>query len=312
MHSSDHLLVLSGGVGGAKLVKGLAAILPPENFTVIANTGDDFEHLGFYICPDIDTLLYTLSNRSNPEQGWGVADETWSFMAAVRKLGGATWFQLGDKDLATHVIRRQLLEEGATLSEVTADLTRRFGVKVNVAPMSDDPVRTIIDTGEQEFTFQEYFVKHQCQPIVTAIKFQGAENAKPSPAFHSAINHPTLKAIIITPSNPYLSIDPILTVPGITEAIQQRAVPVIAVSPIIGGQALKGPAAKIMLEMGFEVSANGVAEHYRGLASHFIIDAKDADLTAKIAATGMVVHTTNTIMLNDKDKQELADFIVSI
>lgn len=314
MTSGDNtkLLVLSGGVGGAKLVQGLADVLAPEQLTIVANTGDDFEHLGFYISPDIDTILYTLSGRSNVKQGWGHMNETWSFMQALKELDGESWFQLGDKDLATHVIRRQLLAEGATLSEATADISRRFGIKINIIPMSDCPIRTIIESAEREYTFQEYFVKHQCQPAVRKIKYHGLEQAKPSPGFTAALQDKMLKAIIITPSNPYLSIDPILAIPAIKNTLQQNKIPVIAVSPIVAGRALKGPTAKIMSELGVEVTAVSVAKHYTGLVDHFVIDDEDAGLAEAIRELGISVHSTNTVMLNMDDKRNLAADVLDI
>ncbi|HYE00920.1 MAG TPA: 2-phospho-L-lactate transferase CofD family protein, partial [Alphaproteobacteria bacterium] len=236
----SHVLALCGGVGGAKLAFGLAAELSAEDLTVAVNTGDDFEHLGLTVCPDIDTVLYTLSGLSDRERGWGLAGETWNFMAATRRLGGEDWFQLGDQDLATHVERSHRLAAGESLSAVTARLARALGLTAAIAPMSDQPVRTVVETDQGELAFQHYFVRERCAPAARGVRFEGADRARPSPALEAALARPDLAAMVVCPSNPYLSVDPILAVPGVREALKRRSAPVVAVSPIIAGQALKG------------------------------------------------------------------------
>jgi LPPG:FO 2-phospho-L-lactate transferase len=252
------VLALAGGVGGAKLADGLAAILPPGDLTVAVNTGDDFEHLGLRISPDIDTVLYTLSGLNNREQGWGLEGETWAFMNALERLGGATWFRLGDRDMATHIERTRRLRT-ETLSAITADFAVRLGIKQAIVPVTDDPAPTMVATDEGLLPFQDYFVRLQCRPRVERLEFPGIADASMSPGFAVALADPALTQIVICPSNPFLSILPILTLPGVRDALSARSVPVIAVSPIIGGQAVKGPAAKIMTELGMPVSPVGVA-----------------------------------------------------
>ncbi|HKZ72548.1 MAG TPA: 2-phospho-L-lactate transferase CofD family protein, partial [Steroidobacteraceae bacterium] len=236
---SGRIVALSGGVGGAKLAQGLSQVTAPEELLIVAHTGDDFVHLGFHISPDVDTLLYTLGDVADRERGWGRADETWSFMDAVAALGGPAWFRLGDRDLATHVLRTQRLAQGATLSEATQELAARFGVRHLIAPMSDDPVRTIVHTDEGPLAFQDYFVRRQCHPRVHHLEFAGAASARPAPALAEAMRDEAARAIVVCPSNPYLSVDPILSVPGVRAWLEATAAPVIAVSPIIGGEAVK-------------------------------------------------------------------------
>ena len=253
----DRYVALSGGVGGAKLSLGLAQLLG-ERLTVIVNTGDDFEHLGLHISPDVDTALYTLAGVVNPETGWGRRDETWTFMAALQQLGGPGWFKLGDADLATHIERTRRLRSGETLTSITAHLAQSFGVKSRILPMCDEALRTVVETDQGPLAFQDYFVREQCRPTVRAIRFDGAQAAKPSPQVRAALADPALAGIIICPSNPWLSVDPILAVPGLREAIRASGAPVIAVSPIIAGKAVKGPTAKIMRELNLEP---GAVEH---------------------------------------------------
>src|SRR4249919_2889437 len=250
---SSRVVVLTGGVGGAKLVLGLTRVMPAAEITAIVNTGDDFRHLGLWVSPDIDTLLYTLSGKSNQTQGWGRADESWSFMAALRSLGGEDWFALGDGDLALHVLRTRALAAGQTLSEITGDFARAWDIAVDIRPMSDQPVQTFLTTDEGELPFQRYFVERRCAPHVRSIRFEGAERAQPAAGVIDAIADAGNKAILIAPSNPYLSIDPILGVPGIREALAAAQAPVIAVTPIVGGAAVKGPTAKLMQELDVEV-----------------------------------------------------------
>jgi len=301
------VIALSGGVGGAKLVLGLAKILAPEDLTVIANCGDDFVHLGLTICPDIDTVTYTLAGLANQELGWGRAGETWSFMAAFKDLGGEDWFNLGDGDLALHVARSGRLAAGEPLSAVTADLCRRLGIAVTVRPMSDDPVRTIVETADGPLAFQHYFVRDLCQPAVTGFHFEGIERARPDPMLMAGLAAPETAALIIAPSNPFVSVDPILALPGVRQAISQSTVPVIAVTPIVGGEAIKGPAAKMMRELAMPASAAAVAGHYQGLVNGFVLDQVDADQAPEIEALGMAVLTTNTVMKCLEDRVELAE-----
>jgi LPPG:FO 2-phospho-L-lactate transferase len=270
------VVVLSGGVGGAKLVLGLSRVLDPAKLTVIANTGDDFLHLGLAISPDIDTILYTLSGLVDPERGWGRRDDTWKFMEAIEHLGGETWFRLGDADLALHVERTRRLAGGATLTDITAHLARRLGVGPRVLPMSDDPVRTRLGTADGWLDFQDYFVRQRCEPPVREIRYQGADVAAPSAAVLAALGDRRLRAIIIGPSNPLLSIGPILAIPGIRAALANCSAPVVAVSPIIAGQAIKGPTAKMMRELGLPASAEEVARGYEGLIDAFVVDPVDA------------------------------------
>jgi LPPG:FO 2-phospho-L-lactate transferase len=303
---SGTCVALSGGVGGAKLALGLSRILAPAQLDVIVNTGDDFEHLGLTICPDLDTLTYTLAGLNNTETGWGRAGETWTFMASLRALGGESWFQLGDGDLAIHVERTRRLAAGEPLSRVTAELTARLGIEFSVIPMSDDPVRTFVETAAGALAFQHYFVRDQCAPEVTGFEFRGAKTATPSPMALGALADPALDAVVICPSNPFISIDPILAVPGLRGAIEDAAAPVIAVSPIVGGKAIKGPTAKMMLELGVTQSAASIARHYDGLIDGFVLDSEDAASGDEIRALGLDVLTTNTVMQSLEDRVSLA------
>jgi LPPG:FO 2-phospho-L-lactate transferase len=294
---------LSGGIGGAKLALGLSRVVDPADLVVIANTGDDFEHLGFSISPDLDTLMYTLAGLDDPERGWGRRDETWTFMAALAKLGGETWFQLGDGDLATHVERTRRLAAGERLSAVTADLCTRLGIKARILPMSDDRVRTRLRTPQGWLDFQDYFVRRRCEPTVLELAYDGAAQARAYPDALAALGDPRLRAVVICPSNPYLSIDPILAVPGLRAAIAQCAVPVVAVSPIIGGRAVKGPTAKMMKELGLPVSASAVARHYGDLLDGYVLDHADATATAELSFPATVAHT---LMRTLADREQLA------
>jgi LPPG:FO 2-phospho-L-lactate transferase len=297
------VLALSGGVGGAKLALGLSRVLPPGALTVVANTGDDFEHLGLHVAPDLDTLTYALAGLDNPETGWGRRDETWSFMAALKELGGETWFRLGDRDLAMHVERTRRLRSGETLSAITAELTRRLGIGSRILPMSDDPVRTQVQTRDGVLDFQRYFVGLQCAPQVTGFIFAGANTAAAHPDFLAALRHPGLRAVIICPSNPFISIDPILALPGLREALAAAAAPVIAVSPIIAGRAVKGPTAKMMTELGLTVDPLTVAAHYRGLIDGYVMDDADSQMSAML---DLPVETTRTLMQTLADREALA------
>jgi LPPG:FO 2-phospho-L-lactate transferase len=295
-------VALSGGIGGAKLSLGLARLLG-QRLTVIVNTGDDFEHLGLSISPDIDTTLYTLAGVANPETGWGRRDETWSFMQAIAQLGGPTWFRLGDRDLATHVERTRRLRAGEALTAVTAHLAARLGVVARVLPMSDDPVRTIVETDEGALAFQDYFVREQCRPAVRCLRYEGADVARMSAEMEAALRAPTLGGVIVCPSNPWLSVDPILAVPGMREAIRSSAAPVIAVSPVIGGKAVKGPTAKIMTELGLAADVHAIARHYGSLLDVLVVDAADG---AAAGALPIRASVASTLMQTTDDKVGLA------
>ncbi len=245
-----HIIALSGGVGGAKLAFGLAQILPPEDLTIVVNTGDDFEHLGLPISPDIDTLLYTLARLNDPEKGWGRADETWSFLETMKELGGESWFMLGDRDLALHHFRRMLLNSGLTLTQSVAVIAERLGVRQTVLPMSNEPVRTMVDTEQGQLSFQHYFVRERTEPKVVKVWFEGADQAHLTKELGDVFARTDLDGVVVCPSNPYLSIDPLLSVPGFLDALSETRAPVVAVSPIVGGEAIKGPTAKMMRELG--------------------------------------------------------------
>jgi LPPG:FO 2-phospho-L-lactate transferase len=295
-------VALSGGVGGAKLSLGLAHLLK-DRLSLIVNTGDDFEHLGLYIAPDLDTALYTLAGRVNAATGWGLSGETWSLMRALGELGGPTWFQLGDADLATHLLRTARLKAGETLTAVAADLAHRFGIEVRLLPMSDNAVRTRLETDAGRMDFQEYFVRHQCRPRIMGIAFAGAAEAKPTGQVLEALADDRLAGIVLCPSNPWLSIDPILAVPGLSQAIKAARVPVVAVSPIIAGQAVKGPAAKIMADFGMPADSRSIARYYAGLVDGLLIDVRDEALAAEMA---LPVKVTQTLMQTLDDKIALA------
>ncbi len=298
------ILALAGGVGGAKLALGLARVLPAEALTVVVNTADDFEHLGLAISPDLDTVMYTLADVGNPETGWGRRGETWSVMDALGQLGGETWFRLGDKDLATHIERTRRLRGGDRLSVITRDLAQQLGVKAEIVPMSDDPVRTVVATDRgDELAFQDWFVRLHCEPVVTSLHFAGATSAKPHPAL---LDMAGLRGVIVCPSNPFVSVAPIVALPGVRTALESTRIPRVAVTPIVGGKAIKGPAAKMLAELGHDVSALGVARYYKGLLDGFVLDAEDAALAPRIEALGMRVRVADTMMRNDQDKQRLA------
>jgi len=301
------IVALSGGIGGAKLALGLSRVVPPEQLVVVANTGDDFEHLGLAISPDLDTLMYTLAGVSDPEKGWGRRDETWTFMAVLAALGGETWFQLGDGDLATHVERTRRLAADEPLSHITDDLCRRLGVRPRLLPMSEDRVRTRLRTSEGWLDFQDYFVRRRCAPEVKELAYDGAAQARPHPHFVAALAHPRLRAVIICPSNPYLSIDPILALPGVRAALRKRTAPVIAVSPIIGGHAVKGPTAKMMRELGLPPTATAIAEHYDGLIDLFVVDHSEGE----ISLPNMRVAKAAILMSTLADREALAKAVLA-
>ena len=306
---SGHILALSGGVGGAKLAAGLAAILPPERLTIAVNTGDDFEHLGLTICPDIDSVVYALAGLNDTQRGWGVADESWQAMAMLRALGEADWFNLGDRDLAMHLARSWRLRAGESLSDVTARLTAGLGIAHHVVPMSDVAVRTQVETADGWLDFQSYFVAEQCRPVARAVRFDGA-GAAPSPGLAAALARQDLGAVVICPSNPFLSVDPILAVGGIRDALLARRVPVIAVSPLVGGQAIKGPLAKLLSELGQNCDNAAIAAHYGDLIDHLVIDSSDAADAEGLRADGVCVTVTNTVMRIASDRKTLASEVL--
>tara|TARA_B100001123_G_scaffold449071_1_gene612810 strand:+ start:164 stop:1159 length:996 start_codon:yes stop_codon:yes gene_type:complete len=297
---------LSGGVGGAKLALGLSSVLDPSSLMIVANTGDDFEHLGLTICPDIDTLAYTLGGVANTDQGWGREDETDSFMSALADLGGETWFFLGDRDLATHIERSVRLASGETLTSITAGLCSRLGVRCQILPMSDDPVRTLVNTSSGLLEFQHYFVRDRCEPRVLGFRFMGAEQAEPNAHVLRALSDSTLRCVIIGPSNPYISIDPILALPGLMEALKDIKAPIIAVSPIISGRAIKGPTAKMMRELGLSVSVQQIVKHYEGLIDGIVVDTSDVSALDIIDKDSIEVRSMRTLMSNLEDRAELA------
>ncbi|MCU7930739.1 MAG: 2-phospho-L-lactate transferase [Candidatus Thiodiazotropha sp. (ex Codakia rugifera)] len=299
-------LALCGGVGGAKLALGLSRVVEPESLTIVVNTGDDFEHLGLLICPDIDTVTYTLGGIVETRQGWGRAGESWNVLDQVEKLGGETWFRLGDKDIALHLLRRSLLEKGLALSEVTAQISRRMAIDSAIIPMSDDPVRTEVLVDEGVMPFQHYFVKQRCQPRISGIRYAGAEQAAAATGFVDTLNDAALAGVIICPSNPFLSIDPILALPGISELLRNMTVPVIAVSPIVGGEAIKGPTAKIMQELDMPVTQQAIVDHYNGLISGLIIDRVDKE-TVSTLKKSVAVHVSETVMKTTEQKISLAN-----
>lgn len=298
------IVALAGGVGGAKLAHGLAQILPPEDLTVIVNTGDDFEHYGLYICPDLDTVCYTLAGLANPDTGWGRTGESWNVIENAAKLGGPTWFRLGDRDLGTHLERTRRMKEGQCLSEITRAFCKAWGIKHTVLPMTDHSVRTMVETEEGELEFQEYFVHRRCEPRVKGFWFDGVKVAKPAPRTREAIDK--AEAVIICPSNPWVSIDPILQIFSPLLGVES-GVRVVAVSPIIGGKTVKGPAAKMYQELGIEPSALAVANHYRGLLTGFVMDKIDVELAKDLEVQTLV---TETLMKSPEDRRRLAQEVL--
>ena len=302
----SRVIALSVGIGGAKLALGLSELLPPEELLVVANTGDDFEHLGLSISPDIDTLTYTLAGLDNEALGWGRRDETWSAMETLAALGGETWFRLGDRDLALHLERTQALRAGETLTEVTKRISRRLGVGATLLPMSDDPVRTRILTDDGWLDFQHWFVREQCKPRVREIAFHGVAQARPNPALLAELSQQP-RAIIICPSNPFISVEPILALPGMRAAIMASGAPVIAVSPIIAGQAVKGPTAKMFTELGSVPSAAAVALRYGELLTDFVMEPADDQTGIRPR-----VHRAQTLMRTHQDKVALARTVLAL
>lgn len=304
----NEVLALAGGVGGAKLAWGLAQVLLPEQLVVVVNTGDDEEFHGLHVSPDLDTVMYTLAGIVNPATGWGLADDTFTVLHSLERYGVPTWFNLGDKDLATHLRRSELMKHGASLSQATEELCAALGVKHRVAPMSDEPVRTSLLTDQGVLKFQEYFVKHRCEPRVQDITYEGADWSSPSPSFAEALE--TARAIVFCPSNPFLSLQPILELLGVRKRIAAFSGPRIAVSPIVGGEAVKGPAAKLFRELGEEPSALAVAKWLKGLCTTFVLDTVDRALAAQVEALGMRAVVADTVMTRPEDKVRLAKLVV--
>jgi LPPG:FO 2-phospho-L-lactate transferase len=300
----SQVIALAGGVGGARLSYGLAQCLPPAELTVVVNTGDDFEHLGLTICPDLDTVMYTLASLNDTHQGWGVRGDTRHLMQALTRLGGEDWFVLGDQDVATHLLRTERLQN-RSLSQVTAELCQSLGIEVMVVPMSDQPVRTQVHTDQGLLAFQDYFVRRRCAPVVKAVSFDGIERARPSDGFMAALSAPDLTAIVLCPSNPMLSIEPILALPGVRARLRTRSVPVVAVSPFIDGQAVKGPAAKMFAELGLPTTPAGLVDYYQGLLDGIVIDQRDAP------PDGVRVLATDTLMRDSHDQARLAREVLS-
>lgn len=301
MSHFEKIVVLVGGVGGAKLAHGLAQILQPGQLTIIVNTGDDLWHYGLRVCPDMDTVMYTLAGLIDPAKGWGLADESHNMLDMMQRYGETPWFGIGDRDIATHLLRTQALHDGATLTEVTAMLAGRLGIPQKLVPMTDAPVATMMDTVELgELAFQDYFVRHRWQPTVRGIRLNGIEQAMLTPAVQTALEN--ADAILVGPSNPWLSIAPILSVPGMADLIRSRNVPRVAVTPIIQGAAVKGPAAKLMAELGYTPSAEAVAAYYGNLLNGFVYDERDAELQITDQQTTMM----DTMMVTDADRAALA------
>ena len=294
------ILAITGGVGGAKLALGLSKILNPDELLFLVNTGDDFQHLGLEISPDLDSLLYALSGKNNPELGWGRANETWACISELEELGADSWFRLGDRDLALHLVRTQMLNQGATLQNVADRLSESLGIDHRIAPMSNDKISTTVNTPNGKLAFQEYFVREQCEPAVIDFDFEGIEKSTPNPVVMSWLDE--CDGIIICPSNPYVSVDTILSVPKYRDAFQSK--PVIAVSPIVGGLAIKGPAAKMMTELGVPPTPIAVAKHYGSLLSGFVLDQTDHEQAKDIPIPSIV---TQTIMLTLQDRIGLAE-----
>jgi len=302
------LLALAGGVGGAKLASGLAESLPPDDLTIVVNTADDFEHFGLYICPDLDTVCYSLAGLADRSTGWGRADETWQALTNVARLGGPVWFRLGDQDLATHLERTRRLKEGQSLSEVVRSFCQAWGIKQRILPMADQPIRTVVRTANSgDLAFQDYFVRLASHPRVTGFSFSGIESATMPEDVAQAIAEAS--HVVICPSNPWVSIAPILAVPGIRPKLQGKKV--VAVSPIIGGRTVRGPAAKMYEEMGMLPSALAVAEHYRGLATHFVLDHRDSNLEPDVRRLTMYTLVTDTVMQDPQGRKRLAEDVLN-
>lgn len=311
------LALFCGGVGGARMAAGFAAVMEPGELQVIVNVGDDFRFCGLDICPDLDTVMYTLAGENDTQRGWGLRGETWTASRRTAELGGPAWFQLGDRDIATHLTRADLLSRGHSLSQVTAMLCQAHGIRHRIAPVSDAPVRTRIRTADATLDFQDYFVRLRAEPVAREILYEGAGSAPLSPDARACLSDPALQAVVLAPSNPWLSIAPMLAVAGMRNMLGNLRAPIIAISPIIAGKAVKGPAAKLLAELGCEVSAFGVAQYYqaqlnRGQTTIFVIDNQDAELAPRIAALGMRVHCTDILIPTLAEQRRLAVEVLAL
>jgi len=304
--STKRILAITGGVGGAKLSLGLANILGSEELAFVVNSADDFRHLGFHVSPDIDTLVYTLSGTANTDTGWGRCDEGWLFMQALQELGGETWFALGDKDLAMHVERTRLLAEGWSLSDVTKHLASALGIHFPIFPMCDESLRTLVETDKGVLDFQTYFVRERCEPTVRGFIYDGAGDSGLNTALLAWVDESPPSGIIICPSNPYVSIDPILKVNGMRDFLRDCLAPVIAVSPVVAGQAIKGPTVKMMRELGVSATAESVAAYYADFLDGFVLDIEDEERQPAIEAMGLQTTVTQTVMRSLEDRVALA------
>ena len=307
MQTKDRVVALCGGVGGAKLALGLQHVLG-ERLNVVVNVADDFVHLGLHISPDVDTVLYTLGGLNDLQRGWGRAGETWHFMEALAQVGGETWFALGDRDLALHVERTRRLARGESLTRIVGDIAARFGISAKILPVTDDDIRTMVVTPTEELAFQRYFVERRCEPVVRQIRFDGAVSARVTADVRAAFRPDGLQLIVICPSNPYLSIDPVLAVPGLTDALRAAGAPIVAVSPILGGQAVKGPTRKIMEELGIRANTAAIASHYRGLIDGLIVDSGDA---TEVVHVDVAVDLAPTLMTDLASKARLAERVLA-
>jgi LPPG:FO 2-phospho-L-lactate transferase len=301
--------VLAGGVGAARFLEGLVHVVPPEDVTVISNTGDDEEFFGLHVSPDIDTVIYTLAGAIDPQQGWGLAGETYRTLDALRRFGYETWFNLGDSDIATHLFRTDLLRHGHTLGEATRRIAEAFGLRFALLPATDDRIRTLVDTAAGTLAFQDYFVKHRTEIEVTAVHVDGTEAARPAPGVLDAIA--SAAAVIVAPSNPVVSIGPILGVPGVREALRATKAPVAAISPIIGGKTIKGPADRMMASLGMEATATGVARAYADFLDVLVLDEEDRDLAPSVEAAGVRAVVAPTIMSGPAEKRALAEAVLA-
>ena len=301
-------VVFSGGVGGARFLSGLCRVMDPSDITVISNIGDDSRFFGLYVCPDIDIVIYTLANRIDSTQGWGLSGDSYNVLDELKNLGHPDWFHLGDRDIATHLHRTLRLDEGWTLSQVTAELTEKNGLTLHILPASNQPIPTRFRTAQGELSFQEYMVKYRWDVDPEDIYFAGVEKAVPAPGVLEAISG--AERILFAPSNPLISLGAILAIPGIREAVEHVRCPVVAVSPIVGGQAIKGPAARLMKQFGLPVSPVGVARQYLGLVDTLVIDRTDGDLKSLVEAEGMACSVTDTMMVTPQRQEELARFVL--
>lgn len=308
---SGRVVMLSGGVGGAKLVQGMSQVVPDEALTVIVNTGDDFQHMGLWISPDIDSVLYALSGLEDPERGWGRRGETWTFMGALEALGGPSWFRLGDGDLAMHVERTRRRSAGEGLGAITRQFALALGIGAEIVPMSDDPAPTLVQTDEGVLGFQDYFVNRRCEPRVRSFRFPDSQRVTAHERALAALHDPLLRAVIIGPSNPFVSIDPILAVPGLRTALENVRAPIVAVTPIVDGRAIKGPAAKMLAELGLPVTGGAVGRHYAGLIDGFVLDLADMQ-ASEAAPAGVRLFHLDTVMRDRPARRRLAAQVLAI